>query len=130
MIVDASAIIAIVRNEDDAARYSAAIEASDFCYMSAATYVEIAAVVDPNPNPILRHRFDDFMKLVNIEIIPVDREQAIIAREALRDFGKGSGHSARLNFGDSFSYALARSSRMPLLFKGNDFSKTDIESAI
>jgi ribonuclease VapC len=130
VIVDASAIIAIVRNEDDAARYSAAIEATEFCYMSAATYVEIAAVVDPNPDPILRHRFDDFMKIVDIEIVPVDREQAIIAREALRDFGKGSGHPARLNFGDSFSYALARSSRMPLLFKGNNFSKTDIESAI
>jgi ribonuclease VapC len=130
VIIDASAIIAIVREEDDAARYAAAIEANDFCYMSAATYVEIAAVVDPNPDPILRHRFDDFMRLVGIEIVPVDREQAIIAREALRDFGRGSGHPARLNFGDSFSYALARSSQMPLLFKGNDFSKTDIESAI
>jgi len=130
MIIDSSVIVAILLDEDDSFQYTEAIQKSRDCYMSAATYVEIAAVIEPFGNPLLRRRFDDLMNLGKIEIVPVDLEQAMIARAALRDYGKGSGHGARLNLGDSFSYALARSSRMPLLFKGNDFSKTDIESAI
>ena len=130
MIIDASAIIAIIREEADALAYADAIEAARFCYISAATFVEIAAVVDPNPNPLLRLRFDELMTVGDIEIVPVSIEQSRIARAALSNFGKGSGHPARLNFGDSFSYALSKSWRMPLLFNGNDFSQTDIESAL
>ena len=97
--------------------------------ISAANYLEAAIVVDANRNPLLSRRLDDLIVQKEILAEPVTLEQAKIARAAYRDFSKGSGHQAGLNFGDCFAYALAKSMREPLLFKGDDFSHTDIAVA-
>ncbi len=98
--------------------------------ISAVNFVESAVVIDASRNPIATRRFDDFIKEANIVVEPVTEIQAKIAREAYRDFGKGSGHSAKLNFGDCFAYALSKTSGEPLLFKGADFTHTDIRSGL
>ncbi len=126
MIVDTSAIIAILRDEPDSVAIGAALERPEVRRMSAVSYVEAAVVVDGNRNPVLSRRFDDLLRDVQIAVEPVTLEQARIAREAYRDFGKGR-HPAGLNFGDCFSYALAKVTGEPLLFKGNDFLHTDVE---
>ena len=96
--------------------------------MSAVSYVEAAVVVDSNRNPILSRRLDDLLRDVEIGVEPVTMNQARIAREAYRDFGKGR-HRAGLNLGDCFAYALAKETGESLLFQGDDFCHTDIESA-
>jgi len=98
--------------------------------MSAVNYVEAAAVIDGSRDPIASRRFDELVREAGVSVEAVTVRQAQIARGAYRDFGKGSGHPARLNFGDCFAYALAKDSSEPLLFKGNDFPHTDIESAL
>ena len=98
--------------------------------MSAGTYLEVATVVDSKGDPMLSRSFDRLLRRTEIEIEPVTERQAQIAREACRDFGKGRGNSARLNFGDCFSYALAKNLDEPLLFVGDDFAKTDVRSAL
>lgn len=130
MIIDTSAFIAILRNEPDAESYAAALGSAQEPRMSAATYAETAIVVDANRDPVLSRRLDDLMAAARITVEPVTSGQAEVARQAYRDFGKGSGHRAGLNFGDCFSYALARSTGEPLLFKGDDFSQSDVESAL
>jgi ribonuclease VapC len=130
LIVDTSALIAILRDEPDAARYVEALASASSVRMSAANYVEAAIVVDANRDPVLSRRLDDLLVAAEVSVEPVTKEHADIARAAYRDFGKGSGHPAGLNFGDCFSYALARASGRPLLFKGEDFSRTDVESAL
>lgn len=130
MIVDTSALIAILRGEAEAARYAEAIEEATVRRISAATYVEAAAVIESGHDPLVSRRFDDLIREAELEIEPVTMEQAQLAREAYRDFGKASGHQAKLNFGDCFSYALARAMREPLLFKGDDFRYTDVASAL
>lgn len=130
MIVDSSALVAILRNEADAANYANAIDGADACRISAATFLETAIVVDGSRDPILSRRLDDLLTAAEISIEPVTVVQAHIAREAYRDFGRSSGHQAGLNFGDCFAYALARERAEPLLFKGDDFSQTDIVPAI
>ena len=129
MIVDTSALIAILRDELEAAACAAAIEAAPQRRMSAANFVEAAIVIDGSRDPIGR-RLDDLVAEAQLAIEAVTAAHARIAREAYRDFGRGSGHPARLNFGDCFAYALARATGEPLLFKGNDFSHTDIASAL
>ncbi len=130
MIVDTSALIAILRGEEDAVVYAQAIANADVGRISAATYVETAAVIDINRDPIASRRFDDLLREARLVVEPVTEAQARIAREAYRDFGRGSGHPARLNFGDCFAYALARAMDEPLLFKGDDFVHTDISPAL
>jgi len=130
VIVDTSAIIAILKHEPDSAKYAAALAKRIPKLMSAATFVEASIVVDSQRDPILSRRFDDLLALSQIQVESVTPSQAVLARAAYRDFGKGSGHPAKLNFGDCFSYALAKESGQKLLFKGNDFSETDLESAI
>ncbi len=130
MILDSSALIAILRNEADAAVYAAAIESTAECRISAANFLEIAIVIDGSRDPIASRRLDDLLRVAGIAIEPVTEDQARIAREAYRDFGRGSGHPAQLNFGDCFAYALARATGEPLLFKGNDFRHTDVTPAI
>ena len=98
--------------------------------MSAASFLEAAIVVDRNRDPVLSRRFDELIREAEIIIEPVTEAQARIAREAYRDFDRGSGHPARLNFGDCFAYALAKDQGEPLLFKGDDFVHTDITSAL
>jgi ribonuclease VapC len=130
MIIDSSAVIAILRNEADAPIFAQAIAEAASRRVSAVSFVESAAVIDASRDPIASRRFDDFMKAAGIAVEPVSESQARIAREAYRDFGKGSGHPARLNFGDCFAYALAKAMGEPLLYKGDDFSHTDIASGL
>jgi ribonuclease VapC len=130
VIVDSSALIAILRDEEDARAYADAIEKARVRRLSAANYVEVAAVIDSSRDPVASRRLDDLLREARFEIEPVTAEQALIARSAFRDFGKGSGHPARLNFGDCFAYALAKAMNEPLLFKGDDFKHTDITSSL
>jgi ribonuclease VapC len=130
VIIDSSALVAVLRAEGDAAIYAAAIEAAQEPRISAVNYVEAAVVIDGRRDPVASRRFDDAVREAGIIIEPLDEDQARIAREAYRDFGRGSGHPARLNFGDCFAYALARCRGEPLLFKGGDFAQTDIASAL
>ncbi len=130
MIIDTSAIIAVLKEESDAPRFQRALTLSaKRKRISAANYLEAGIIVDANRNPLLSRRLDDLIVQTEIEVQPVTLEQANIARAAYRDFGKGSGHPAGLNFGDCFAYALAKSMREPLLFKGDDFSHTDVAIA-
>lgn len=130
MIVDTSAVIAILRDEPDAERYVTALAAATEPRMSAATYLEAAVVVDANRDPVLSGRFDDLVTEAALHIEAVTEQQAQLARRAYRDFGKGNGHPAKLNFGDCFAYALARVTGEPLLSKGDDFGHTDVQSAL
>jgi ribonuclease VapC len=129
MIIDASAIIAILRAEPDAEMFTSAIAAARSRKISAVNYVEASAVIDGSRDPIASRRFDELFREAELTIEPVTSSQARLAREAYRDFGKGSGHPAALNLGDCFAYALAKETKEPLLFKGDDFSKTDLKSA-
>jgi ribonuclease VapC len=130
MIVDTSAIVAILRDELDAESFANAIAGAKMRRVSAVNYVEAAAVIDGNRDPVASRRFDDFFREASFTIEAVTAEQARIAREAYKDFGKGSGHPARLNFGDCFAYALAKAMSEPLLFKGQDFKHTDLASVL
>ncbi len=130
MIVDTSALIAILRAEPEAAACAAAIEGAANRRISVANWLEAAIVIDGSRDPIASRRFDDLVQEAGLVIEPVTEVQARIARDAYRDFGRGSGHPARLNFGDCFAYALARAAGEPLLFKGTDFAHTDIAPAL
>ena len=130
MIVDSSALIAVLKEEPEAEGFLRELtRAVPAKRLSAANYLEAAIVVDANRNPVLSRRFDDLIARTGIVVEPVTREQAEIARAAYRDFGKGGGHPAGLNFSDCFAYALAKATREPLLFQGSDFSKTDVAAA-
>jgi ribonuclease VapC len=129
MILDTSAVIAILRGEGDAVELSRTIEYAAVRRMSAANFVEAAIITDSNRNPLLSGSFDNLIRKAAVTIEPVTAEQAEIAREAYRDFGKGR-HRAGLNFGDCFAYALAKVTGEPLLFKGDDFRHTDLEPAL
>ena len=128
MIVDTSAVVAILRDESDASELAAVIESADVRRVSAATYVEAAIVIDSNRSALLSNLLDSFLLRSLISIEPLTVEQARLARQAYRDFGKGQ-HRAGLNFGDCFAYALAKDKGEPLLFKGDDFRRTDVEVA-
>ena len=125
MIVDASALVAILRAEPDAEAYLEAIRSTTPRRISAGSYLELGIVIDGPGDPVASRQVDEFLSRMSITVEPVTAAQAMIAREAYRDFGK-SRHRAGLNFGDCFSYALARERNEPLLFKGDDFVRTDI----
>ncbi len=127
MILDSSAVVAILRAEPEAPFMAQAVAQAGPCGISAVSYVEAATVIDSGRDPVASRRFDDFFREAEIMIEPVTVRQAEIAREAYRDFGKGR-HRAGLNFGDCFAYALAKEKGEPLLFKGDDFCHTDVES--
>jgi ribonuclease VapC len=129
MILDTSAIIAILRDEPEALEYAQAIAAATNPRVSAVNYVECAVVIDASRDPVASRKFDQFFREARILIEAVTEAQARTAREAYRDFGKGSGHSAGLNFGDCFAYALAKEAAEPLLFKGDHFRRTDVTPA-
>lgn len=128
MIVDTSALLALILNEPESPRFVSAIEGAATRRMSAASYVEAAIYVDRNGDEIGRAMLDTLLAKFSIRIEPVTVEQALLARQGFVLFGKGR-HKAGLNFGDCFSYALARAYREPLLFKGGDFGYTDLEAA-
>ena len=130
MIVDTSALIAILTNEPDSLALSLALDLPEVVRLSAASYVETSIVLDKHRDPVLSGKLDDLIEDLKIVIEPVTAEQARIARQAYRDYGEGSGHRAGLNFGDCLSYALAREKREPMLYKGDDFGHTDIRSAL
>jgi ribonuclease VapC len=130
MIVDSSAIVAVLNNEPEAERFLRALANESAVVMSAGTYVECAVVIDGKRDGGLSARFDNLLEALSISIESVTPEQAKLARRAYRQYGKGSGHKARLNFGDCFAYALAIETNRPLLFKGEDFTQTDVWSAL
>ena len=128
MILDSSAVVAILRAEAEARAMAEAMTRAGACALSAVSYLEAAIVIDSGRDPIASRRFDDFFRESGIVVEPVTFRQAKIARDAYRDFGKGQ-HRAGLNFGDCFAYALAKEKGETLLFKGDDFCHTDIEPA-
>ena len=130
MILDTSAVVGILNRERDAETLEDALVSARNRHMSAATLVELFVVIDGKRDPVRSARLDELLQRSDVEIIDVTTEQAHIARRAYRDFGKGSGHPARLNFGDCFSYALAKVTGEPLLFKGDDFGHTDLTPAV
>ncbi len=130
MIVDTSALVAILRAEEDADRFIDALASADRPRLSAATLVETAVVVDAAGDPVLSRRLDELIDAAELHVEPLTEEQARVARQAYRDFGRGSGHPARLDLGDCFSYALAAVLAEPLLFKGDDFTHTDLAPAL
>jgi ribonuclease VapC len=130
VIADTSAIIAILTEEDDAAVYAEAIATADVRRLSAASYLECGIVVDSQRDPIISRGLDELLQEAEFVIEPVTERQARLARQAYADFGKGSGHPAGLNFGDCLSYALALDMREPLLWKGDDFGHTGVQSVL
>ncbi len=130
MIIDTSALLAILRDEPDAALYAEAIQVVESRRLSAVSFVEAAVVVDGGRDPVASRGFDELLQEAQIIVTPITEAQARIARDAYRDFGRGSGHPAKLNFGDCFAYALAKATGEPLLFKGKDFVHTDVKRAL
>jgi ribonuclease VapC len=130
VIVDSSAVVAILTGESDAEHHLRAITLADTVRLSAASFLETSIVVDGRRNPVLSAHLDELVSSSRMVIEPVTAQQALIARQAYRDYGKGSGHPAALNFGDCFAYALAKDLGEPLLYKGDDFGHTDIRSAL
>ena len=128
--IDTSAFIAVLRGEADSDAYLVALNAAEAVQLSAATYVETGIVVDTTNDPVISGRFDQLLAELDAEIRDVTARQARLARDAYRSYGKGSGHPARLNYGDCFAYALATETRTPLLFKGADFSHTGVASVL
>ena len=128
MILDTSVMAAIFFGEAEADRFIQAIHDADKCSISAVNFVELSMVIESQIGPEASRQCDVFFRRTEIVIEPVTVEQAHIARQAFLDFGKGR-HPAGLNFGDCFAYALAKWTGEPLLFKGEDFSKTDVKIA-
>ncbi len=123
-------IVAVLRGEDDARRYLAALGASASTRIAAATLVEVSIVADPTKDPIVSRELDELLSDHEVAVVPFTAEHARIAREAHRDFGRRSGHPARLTMGDCFSYALAKAAGEPLLSTGDDLVHTDVRSAL
>ena len=130
MVLDTSAIVALLRAEPEAEALARAMAAATVRRVSAASYVEAAAVVDRVGDPVLSRRLDELLEVLHIELAPFDAAQAGAARAAYADFGKGSGHPAGLNLGDCLAYGLAKATGQPLLYVGDDFAQTDLRSAL
>ena len=128
MILDTSALLAVLLREPEAEGFALALEGAAVVRLSAASYLEAAIYVDQNGDEVQRAMLDTFLTRFSIRVEAVTAHQAVLARQAFVLFGKGR-HKAGLNFGDCFSYALARSYSEPLLFKGGDFGLTDLEIA-
>jgi ribonuclease VapC len=129
VIIDSSAVIAILFDEPEAQSLLSQIAVAEVCRLSSASLVEIGIVLRRDAAAQRRAAFDEMRRLFSIKIEPVTEQQAYLALDAYDRFGKGTGHPAGLNYGDCFSYALAKQSGEPLLFKGNDFTHTDLEAA-
>lgn len=129
MIVDASALLAIVFGEEDGERFYTSLGRSAHSSLSPVNYVEAAIRADRDAHPGRGEFLDEIIQRFDVRLALITPEQAMLARQAYQRFGKGK-HPARLNLGDCFAYALAVSRREPLLFKGDDFTKTDVEAAV
>jgi ribonuclease VapC len=128
MILDTSAMVAILYREPEAADFARLIHDAETCRISVANYVELSMVIESQLGSEGMRQAEAFFRRAGIVVEPVTIEQGELARQAFLDFGKGR-HTAGLNFGDCFSYALARATGEPLLFKGADFGQTDIKAA-
>lgn len=130
MIVDTSALVAIISSEHDAHRYRHALLGARSVSISAGTLIETMIVIDGRGADPHESVLDDVLADGNVRVIPVTARQARLARRGYRRFGRGSGSKAQLNFGDCFAYALAIDTGQPLLFKGDDFTHTDVQPAL
>ncbi len=128
MIIDTSAVLAVLFSEPDARRYEDAIAKAWPRRMSVVALLETSMVLESRGGTAAGHELDLLLEKAEVELLPLTLEHANLARHAWRRFGKGS-HQAALNFGDCYAYALAKTTSEPLLFKGDDFARTDIEAA-
>ena len=128
MILDTSALVAILYREPDAASFARIIHDADSCRISVANHVELSMVIESQLGPEGMRQAEAFLRRAGVAIEPVTVDHGELARQAFLDFGKGR-HKAGLNFGDCFAYALAKATGEPLLFKGHNFALTDIEPA-
>jgi ribonuclease VapC len=129
VIVDASALLAVVLDEPDGRQFATTIRRAQRARMPAPAWIEAALAIETRGDDIAGRRFDEAVQRLRIEIMPFTREHAEFAREARRIYGRRQ-HPAWLNFGDCMVYGVAKAEREPLLFKGNDFAQTDIEPAL
>jgi ribonuclease VapC len=129
MVADTSALIAILTDEPERRAFNEAIEAASVRLISAATVLETALVIESRKGEHGGREFDLFLHRAHFKIVPVDEDQIELARAAFRIYGKGR-HPAGLNFGDCFAYALAKQRGEPLLYKGEDFARTDVQMAV
>lgn len=129
MIVDTSALVALLRNEDVAEEIWSATEGQDL-KIATPTLVELGYVIEQRLGAVGRGRVRRLLDLLDVEVVPFTVEHSDLARQALRDYGRTSGSPAKLNLGDSFSYALAAETGEPLLFVGEDFTHTDVTPAL
>lgn len=129
MIIDTSALVSLYKEEAVGNRILEVVKHTpEDIKMSAASYLEASIVVDERQEAVLSNRLDGLIESLRITIEPVTASQAKVARQAYRDFGKGTGHQASLNFGDCFTYALAKETGESVLFVGNDFINTDLSA--
>jgi ribonuclease VapC len=129
VIVDTSALLAVIFNEADEPQFLATMVDATVLRMSTANWVEAALVIDSRNSPRAKVRFEDLIQELQVTLVPVSVDMAYRCRVAHSEYGRGN-HPAKLNYGDCFAYALAKETREPLLFKGNDFAQTDIEPAL
>ena len=129
MVLDTSALVAVLQDEPERSRFIRLIDAADACRLSAATLVETSIVIEERFGAEGARDLDLFLSRAGVETVSVDAEQAQRARHAFSRFGRGR-HPAGLNVGDCFSYALATSLSEPLLFKGRDFALTDVSQVL
>lgn len=129
MVIDTSALLAILQDEPERRAFAEAIEAAASSSMSVANLLETSLVIESRYGAEGTRDLDQLVEKARVELVPVDVEQLGIARRAFSRFGKGR-HPAALNFGDCFAYALARALGEPLLYKGNDFARTDVEGVV
>lgn len=130
MIVDTSAIIAILRDEPEARSFLEAMSAASTIRMSAGSWLELTVVTTRSGDARISEGADALLARFDVVIEDVTREIATIANHGYRKYGRGTRHAADLNFGDCFAYALAKATDEPLLFKGDDFARTDIVPAL
>jgi ribonuclease VapC len=130
IVVDASAVLAVLLREDDRDVFASALSNADHLIISVASVFECSMKVQRNSSPNQDGKVDEFLRDSGFEVLPIGLIELAVARQAFGQYGKRMGHPAQLNFGDCFSYALAKTRDLPLLFKGNDFSQTDIVAAL
>jgi ribonuclease VapC len=130
MVIDSSALIALLLGEPESTEFVTSIAASTTRLTSASSYLETAIVMINRSGPDAPEKVDRLLADLSIDIFPFTQDQAVLAITAYGRYGRGSGHPAGLNFGDCFTYALAKLTEEPVLFKGSDFSRTDLVSAV
>ncbi|HEV2201630.1 MAG TPA: type II toxin-antitoxin system VapC family toxin [Bryobacteraceae bacterium] len=127
MILDTSALVAVLFEEPEAEKFARLILQADVCRISVVTHLELSIVLERQARPEAARQAEAFLRAASIVIEPVTLQQGILARQAYYDFGRGR-HRARLNLGDCFPYALAKALNEPLLYKGDDFARTDVRA--